>query len=81
MPYARATIKSLFGFAQRIGYVRYNVIAAVRPPKAMNTLAERILPEASIHRMIALTPEGRDRMMLRMLYATGARVSELCAMK
>jgi integrase/recombinase XerD len=47
----------------------------------MDTLAERILPEAKIHEMIALTPEGRDRVLLRLLYATGGRVSEICAIK
>jgi integrase/recombinase XerD len=76
-----AAVKSLFSFALKIGYVRFSVAAAVRPPKSMDTLAERILPEAKIHEMIALTPEGRDRMLLRLLYATGARVSEICATK
>src|SRR5947209_6800047 len=76
-----AAVKSLFSFALKIGYIRFSVAAAVRAPKAMDTLAERILPEAKIHEMIALTPEGRDRMLLRLLYATGARVSEICAAK
>ena len=76
-----AAVKSLFSFALKIGYIRFSVAAAVRAPKAMDTLAERILPEAKIHEMIALTPEGRDRMLLRLLYATGGRVSEICATK
>jgi len=76
-----AAVKSLFSFALKLGYVRFSVAAAVRAPKAMDTLAERILPEAKIHEMIALTPEGRDRMLLRLLYATGGRVSEICATK
>jgi hypothetical protein len=76
-----AAVKSLFSFALKIGYVCFSVAAAVRAPKAMDTLAERILPEAKIHEMIALTPEDRDRMLLRLLYATGARVSEICAAK
>jgi integrase/recombinase XerD len=76
-----AAIKSLFSFALKLGYIRFSVAAAVRAPKAMDTLAERILPEAKIHEMIALTPEGRDRMLLRLLYATGGRVSEICATK
>ena len=76
-----AATKSLFSFALKLGYIRFSVAAAVRAPKAMDTLAERILPEAKIHEMIALTPEGRDRMLLRLLYATGGRVSEICASK
>jgi len=31
--------------------------ATVRAPTAMDTLAERVLPEAKIHEMITLTPE------------------------
>ena len=76
-----AATKSLFSFALKLGYIRFSVAAAVRAPKAMDTLAERILPEAKIHEMIALTPEGRDRMLLRLLYSTGGRVSEICATK
>ena len=76
-----ACLKSLFSFGLKLGYLRFSVAAAVRAPKAMDTLAERILPEAKIHQMIALTPEGRDRMLLRLLYATGARVSTICAVK
>ena len=74
-------LKSLFSFGLKLGYLRFSVAAAVRAPKEMDTLAERILPEAKIHQMIALTPEGRDRMLLRLLYATGARVSTICAVK
>jgi len=76
-----ACLKSLFSFGLKLGYLRFSVAAAVRSPKAMDTLAERILPEAKIQQMIALTPEGRDRMLLRLLYATGARVSTICAVK
>ena len=76
-----AAVKSLFSFALKTGYIRFSVAAAVRAPKAMDTLAGRILPESKIHEMIALTPEGRDRMLLRLLYATGGRVSEICAAK
>jgi integrase/recombinase XerD len=75
-----SAVKSLFSFALKIGYLRFSV-AAVRAPKTMDRLAERILPETKIHEMIALTPEGRDRMLLRLLYATGARVSEICRAK
>jgi integrase/recombinase XerD len=44
----------------------------------MDTLAERILSEEEIHRMIAFENHPRNKLMLRILYATGVRVSELC---
>jgi integrase/recombinase XerD len=71
-------VKSLFAFGQRIGYLPVNVAAAVRAPSVKETLAERILPEAAVHAMLALEPNPRNRALLRLLYATGMRVSELC---
>lgn len=76
-----ATIKSLFSFANRIGMLQVNVAAPVTTPKQKNTLAERILSEGDIHRMIALEPNDRNRILLRFMYATGARVSEVSRVK
>ena len=41
------TVKSLFSFGHRIGYLIYNVGAAISGPKVPNRLAERILPRRS----------------------------------
>lgn len=73
-----AAIKSLFGFAKRIGYVRFDVSAAVKLPRVKNTLSERILCEGDVSRMIALEPDDRNRVILKLLYLSGMRVSELC---
>ena len=73
-----AAIKSLFGFAKRIGYVHFDVSAAVKLPKVKNTLSERILCESDVTRMIALEPDDRNRVILKLLYLSGMRVSELC---
>lgn len=74
------SVKSLLTFAQKIGYLHFNVGAALRAPKAKSTLAERILTEAEVHRMIALTTKQRDRVLLTVLYASAGRVSEVCAL-
>jgi integrase/recombinase XerD len=74
---AIAAVKSLFSFAAKIGYIRFNVAAAVRSPNSADTLAERILTEVKVQRMIALTTSRRDQMLLRVLYGSGARVSEV----
>lgn len=76
-----SSVKSLFSFAQRIGYVVFNVTAPIRLPKMQDKLAERILPEAEVHRIIALTENQRDRMILRLLYISGVRVSELAHLR
>ena len=77
---ALSSVKSLFTFAQKLGYLRFNVGAALKTPKAKNTLAERILTEAEVHAMIALTNVRRDQVLLRLLYASAGRVSEVCAL-
>ena len=78
---ALAAIKSLLAFANKIGYVPFNVGAAVQLPKARNTLAERILHESEVHRMIDLEPSQRNRLILKTLYYGGLRVSELCGLR
>ena len=74
-------VKSLFAFARRIGYLAFNPGAAIRSPKIKKTLAERILPEPQVHRLLALAPNPRNRVLLRLLYAAGLRVSEICGLK
>ena len=78
---AIASIKSLFGFAHRIGYLRFDVGAAIATPKARNRLSERILTEAQVIAMITLEPNDRNRAMLRTLYIGGLRVSEVVALR
>lgn len=75
-----AAVKSLLSFAHKTGYCSFNVGSAVKAPKTKAKLAERILPEAAVQRMLALEPSPRNRTLLRLLYAAGARVSELCAL-
>jgi integrase/recombinase XerD len=69
-------VKSLFSFAQRIGYLQFNPAAAVRGPKIKNALAERILPAAPVHHLPALESHPRSRVLLRLRSAAGLRVSE-----
>ncbi len=77
---AISAVKSLFSFAHKLGYLRFNVGAALKTPAVKHTLAERILSEAEVHSMIALTPGKRDKLLLRVLYTSAGRVSEICAL-
>jgi integrase/recombinase XerD len=75
-----SAVKSLLAFGHRIGYLAFDVGRALRLPPVRNRLAERILPEADVHRMLILEPRERNRALLLLLYASGVRVSEACAL-
>ncbi len=75
------SIKSLLTFAHRVGYIAFNPGVAVRCPKAPTNLNARILTESEVHRILGRARAGRDRTMLLVLYASGARISELCGLR
>jgi len=76
-----SAVKSLLAFGHRLGLLTVNAGAALRLPANKETLGERILPEADVQRMLALEPDRRNRTMLRLMYAAGLRVSEVCGLK
>ena len=77
---AAAALKTLFTFAQETGFLRFNVGKAVKSPSVKNTLAERIMPEADMLRLIGLEANPRNRALLILLYGGGLRISELCGL-
>lgn len=73
-------VKSLFGFAARVGYVSFDAARPLRIPALKNVLAERILEEGDVVRLIAMEPNKRNHAMLRLLYVAGLRISEVCGL-
>jgi site-specific recombinase XerD len=78
---AVTALKSLLSFAQETGYVPFNVGAAVKLRPNRDSLAQRILEESEVARLIDAAAEGRDRVLLKLLYVSGVRVSEVCGLK
>jgi integrase/recombinase XerD len=80
-----ATLRSLYGFLAREGAVARDPAEFLDPPKQWSTLP-KYLNGDEIERLLAAPPFDkptglRDRAMLELLYATGLRVSELCALE
>jgi integrase/recombinase XerD len=75
-----SSVKSLFAFGHRLGFLAFDVGRALRLPAIRNRLPERILPEAEVHRILSLESNSRNRAILTLLYASGIRVSELCGL-
>jgi integrase/recombinase XerD len=76
-----AAVKSLFGFANRMRCLPVNPAAELALPSYENRLAERILAEEDVQRIIGTKTEPRDHVLLNLLYVAGLRVSEACGLR
>lgn len=76
-----AAVKSLLTFGNSTGILRVNVGKAARLKELPKKFSQRTLTESQVLMMIALTPNLRDRLLIRFLYAVGCRVSELCSLR
>lgn len=77
---ALGAIKSLLSFSHKLGVIEQNVGILLRSPAVKDRLAEKILTEAEVQQLIQGATTPRNRVILRLLYYGGLRVSELCAL-
>jgi hypothetical protein len=68
-----AAVKSLFGFCQRMHYVPGNPASELVLPSYEKRLAERIVGEEDVRRLVDTDAKPRDRVLLRLLYAAATR--------
>jgi site-specific recombinase XerD len=85
--YAPATVnralsaaRSLFKFAQAMGYLRYNPAVVVPGVRKEDTLAERILTTADVDKIISRA-NGREATLIKLLYYSGCRISEIMGLE
>jgi len=75
-------IKSLLGYAHRLGYANFNAGAVLKvkgPPRGAE-LAKRIMAEVDVALLVRAARNSRDRLLVAVLYAGGLRVSEIVAL-
>jgi integrase/recombinase XerD len=77
---AVAAVKSALSFGLKSGYLAVNVGLLVKLEKLEDTLAERIMSEQAIARMLALETNKRNHAILVLLYRGGLRCAELCSL-
>jgi len=71
------SIKSLFSFAFKIGYLITNIAVMVKIPDVKNTLNERILSINEIKALLKGANNERDYAVIRLLFYGKLRISEL----
>lgn len=76
-----SSVKSLFSFGHRIGYLTFDVGAPLKIPACRETLTERILSQEEVKQIISSVENLRNRLIIKTLYYTGIRISELVAIK
>jgi integrase/recombinase XerD len=75
-----ASIKSLFTFSHKLGYLLFDVGKPLKIPACRDKLAERILSEEEVKTIINSVKNNRNRLIIKTLYYTGIRVSELASL-
>lgn len=76
-----SAVKSLFSFAHRLGYLPYDIGAPAKVPPIKDTLAERILEKEEVQEILKYELDPRNHAIIRLLYISGMRVSELCGLR
>ena len=76
-----AAIRSLFAFLLRQRTIAVNPAQELPLPRYECRLAERIMPQEDVRRLLAADMGDRDRVLLELLYTAGLRVSETCALR
>jgi integrase/recombinase XerC len=79
-----SALRSLFKYLMKQGQLAHNPSAGLRAPKAPRKLPQVLDVDETVQ-LVELPTDGtlglRDRAMLELLYSSGLRVSELCALR
>ena len=75
-------IKSLFSFMHKVGYIGLNPAIMLKAEKSVETKHTKTLTEEQVIRLVTSANLGkRDEAIVRVLYSSAMRVSELCGLQ
>lgn len=75
------TMSGLFEFARDMDHVRKNPFKLIQRPKYKKELTDRILTPDEVDRLIAGAIRLQDKMLIRLLYYSGGRITEVLSVK
>jgi integrase/recombinase XerD len=77
-----AALHSLFRYAHQRGYIETNVAELVQYNRPKDSLAEKLVEEPIIEKLIAAASDNpRNALLLRLLYVSAGRVSEVVGLR
>jgi len=74
-------IKSLFSFGSKLGYMPFNVAGALKTPPVPSEITPRHLTMPQVVAMTLAVKRPRDRLLLKALYSSGCRCSEIITLR
>lgn len=74
-------VKSLFSFAAEDGYIGANPAKRLVIERCQDNRGARVLPREDVDKLIAAAKTSRDALILKTLFFSGARVSELTSLR
>ena len=77
---AVSAVKSLYAFGRATGALSVDPATTLQAPPIKNVLAERILDEAAVRRLVDGEADPRNRALLLLFYGAGLRRAELCGL-
>lgn len=75
------SVKSLFSFGYKLGYLPQNVASLVKYKAGEVKLADKLINHNDIKLMVSHAYSNRDKLIIKMLYSLGLRISELINIK
>lgn len=78
---ALAAVKSLTAYGAEMEMLQRNVGQAIKLERGRDSLHERILSQQQVVALLEKEPDPRRKVLLRVLYVMGLRISELCNLK